>query len=171
MIVGPLPFDRLELGSPYQFQLVTVPLRALDDDGLDAAQPRGAALPVAGRDADDPGPLSRARPRPDRRRAGNDRPDLERALQPQDAGRPDRAIATRAASGSFENMLKETIFAATQEIRQPLGADDWCVSVFRRQRRRRSASTTSTTSSSRSRRTIIPRPSSPTAAPTPASAA
>jgi len=28
-------------------------------------------------------------------------------------------------------MLKETIFAATAEIRQRLGADDWCVSVFR----------------------------------------
>ncbi len=28
-------------------------------------------------------------------------------------------------------MLKETIFAATQKIRQELGPDDWCVSVFR----------------------------------------
>ncbi len=27
-------------------------------------------------------------------------------------------------------MLKETIFAATQKIRERLGADDWCVSVF-----------------------------------------
>ena len=30
----------------------------------------------------------------------------------------------------FDNMLKETIFAATQQIRQRLGDDDWCVSVF-----------------------------------------
>ena len=30
----------------------------------------------------------------------------------------------------FENMLKETIFAATQEIRQAAGDRDWCVSVF-----------------------------------------
>jgi phosphoribosylformylglycinamidine synthase len=28
-------------------------------------------------------------------------------------------------------MLKETIFAATQELRERWGADDWCVSVFR----------------------------------------
>jgi phosphoribosylformylglycinamidine synthase len=28
-------------------------------------------------------------------------------------------------------MLKETIFAATQEVRRQLGGDDWCVSVFR----------------------------------------
>ncbi len=31
----------------------------------------------------------------------------------------------------FENMLKETIFAATQELRKRFGADDWCVSVFK----------------------------------------
>src|SRR5207302_7738110 len=30
----------------------------------------------------------------------------------------------------FENLLKETIFGATQEIRRRLGPDDWCVSVF-----------------------------------------
>ena len=28
-------------------------------------------------------------------------------------------------------MLKETIFAATRTIRERLGADDWCVSVFK----------------------------------------
>ncbi len=31
----------------------------------------------------------------------------------------------------FDNMLKETIFAATQTIRRDLGEDDWCVSVFK----------------------------------------
>ena len=31
----------------------------------------------------------------------------------------------------FDNMLKETIFAATQTIRGELGDDDWCVSVFK----------------------------------------
>ncbi len=31
---------------------------------------------------------------------------------------------------TFQNMLKETIFAATQEVRKRLGAGDWCVSVF-----------------------------------------
>src|SRR5207249_4743777 len=30
----------------------------------------------------------------------------------------------------INNLLKETIFAATQEIRRRLGADDWCVSDF-----------------------------------------
>ena len=32
---------------------------------------------------------------------------------------------------NFQNMLRETIFAATEKIRQDLGPDDWCVSVFR----------------------------------------
>src|SRR5260370_6006106 len=30
----------------------------------------------------------------------------------------------------IDNLLKETSFGATQEIRRRLGADDWCVSVF-----------------------------------------
>ena len=41
-------------------------------------------------------------------------------------------IAYRGPEGElrFENMLKETIFAATNELRKRLGDDDWCVSVF-----------------------------------------
>ena len=41
-------------------------------------------------------------------------------------------IAYRDENGErqFDNMLKETIFAATQKIRERLGSDDWCVSVF-----------------------------------------
>ena len=30
----------------------------------------------------------------------------------------------------YQNLLKETIFQATQQLRQQWGADDWCVSVF-----------------------------------------
>ena len=72
-----------------------LPIRELDDDALDAAEPRRAALSAAGRDADDSAAFSRAGPRADGRRAGDDRPNLERALQPQDAGRPDR-VSRRA---------------------------------------------------------------------------
>ena len=41
-------------------------------------------------------------------------------------------IAYRDGSGErhFDNMLKETIFAATVKLRARWGADDWCVSVF-----------------------------------------
>lgn len=31
----------------------------------------------------------------------------------------------------YENLLKETVFASTEAIRELLGPDDWCVSVFR----------------------------------------
>jgi phosphoribosylformylglycinamidine synthase II len=34
-------------------------------------------------------------------------------------------------SVSFDNLLKETVFAATRSIRERLGERDWCVSVFR----------------------------------------
>src|SRR4029453_11614302 len=42
-------------------------------------------------------------------------------------------IAYRGPEGErqFENMLKETIFAAPQQIRRNLAGDDWCVSVFK----------------------------------------
>lgn len=36
----------------------------------------------------------------------------------------------RTATRTYQNLLKETVFAATQEIRRRLGKDDWCVSVF-----------------------------------------
>ncbi len=132
----PAAVDRLEVGSPYEFELVTVPIRELDDEALDAAQPRGAAVSVAGRDADDPGPFPPARPRPDRRRAGDDRPDLERALQPQDAGRPDRLSRTSTASGSSRTCSRKRSSPPRSRSASELGDDDWCVSVFRGQRRR-----------------------------------
>ena len=31
----------------------------------------------------------------------------------------------------YDNLLKETVFAATREVRAQLGSQDWCVSVFR----------------------------------------
>ena len=70
----------------------------------------------------------------------------------------------------FDNMLKETIFAATQTIRKTLGDDDWCVSVFKD-----NAGIVTFddqyNAASKSKRTIIPRPWNRTAAPTRASAA
>ena len=39
-------------------------------------------------------------------------------------------IDISTGGGAINNLLKETIFGATQEIRKRLGPDDWCVSVF-----------------------------------------
>ncbi len=36
-----------------------------------------------------------------------------------------------AGATRYDNLLKETVFAATREIRESLGQRDWCVSVFR----------------------------------------
>jgi phosphoribosylformylglycinamidine synthase len=129
VVVGPLGFDRLELGSPYRFQLVTVPLRSLDDDALMRLSRDGqlylslVELQTIGNHF---------------RELNRDPTDVELETIAQTwsehcshktlAGR----IAYQGPDGSrhFENMLKETIFAATVEIRRSLGPRDWCVSVF-----------------------------------------
>ena len=41
IIVGPLDMDRLEVGSPYDFERVTVPIRELGDDELEQLSRRG----------------------------------------------------------------------------------------------------------------------------------
>ena len=137
VVVGPLPFDHLDVERRIHVQAAARRDSRTRRRGLDAAQQAGPALSAAGRDADDSATLSRAGPRPDRRRTGNDRADLERTLQPQDARRPRFAIATTSGERSFENMLKETIFAATQEIRKQLGRRRLVRQRVQRQRRRR----------------------------------
>lgn len=129
-VVGPLLLDQLHVGAPYQFRRVSVPIRELDGPALEQ--------------------LSRSRQLYLTRvemetiqayfvRLGREPTDIELETVAQTwsehcshktlAGR----IAYRDADGErrFDNMLKETIFAATQQIRADLGADDWCVSVFK----------------------------------------
>ena len=132
VIVGPLTFDRLELGSEYRFALVHVPLLAMDDAALMKLSREGQLY------------LSLTEMQAIQahfRQAGREPTDAELETLAQTwsehcshktlAGR----IAYRGPEGSrqFTNMLKETIFAATQEIRKTRrehGQDDWCVSVF-----------------------------------------
>jgi len=128
-IVGPLPFSHLELGSPYTFRRVTVPLRSLDDEALTRLSREGQLY------------LSLVEMQTIQahfRQLDRDPTDIELETVAQTwsehcshktlAGR----IAYRDPDGArtFKNMLKETIFAATHTIRESLGADDWCVSVF-----------------------------------------
>ena len=130
VVVGPLAFDRLEFGSPYEFKLTVVPIRSLDDDALTRLSREGQLY------------LSLVEMQTIQtyfRDLGRDPTDVELETIAQTwsehcshktlAGR----IAYRDEKGEqrFDNMLKETIFAATQEIRSRLGDDDWCVSVFR----------------------------------------
>jgi phosphoribosylformylglycinamidine synthase subunit PurSL len=126
---GRLALQQLDLGRPYTFDLRTVPLRELDDDALMRLSRDGQLyLQLAEMQT-----IQRQF-----RELGRDPTDVELETIAQTwsehcshktlAGR----IAYRDERGerNFENMLKETIFAATQKIRKDLGKDDWCVSVF-----------------------------------------
>ena len=129
VIVGPLDFERLQLGSPYEFRLLTVPIRTMDDAALQRLSREGqlflsltemqtiqAHFRALSRDATDV--------------------ELETVAQTWSEHCSHKTLAGRihyrdpAGERRFENMLKETIFAATQQIRRQAGADDWCVSVF-----------------------------------------
>ena len=68
-----------------QFQASPRAAARAERRATDEAQPRGASVSVAGGDEGDSDLLPRAGPRADRYRAGNARPDLERALRSQDA--------------------------------------------------------------------------------------
>jgi phosphoribosylformylglycinamidine synthase len=129
VFVGALPFDQLEIGRPYRFELRTVPVRELNDDALIRLS-REAQLYLQAAE------MKTIRQR--FRELGRDPTDIELETIAQTwsehcshktlTGR----IAYRDQHGErqFENMLKETIFAATHRVREQLGRHDWCVSVF-----------------------------------------
>ncbi|MGA2796736.1 MAG: phosphoribosylformylglycinamidine synthase subunit PurS, partial [Thermoguttaceae bacterium] len=129
VIIGPLEFDRLEVGSPYDFRLVSVPIRAMDDLSLQKLSLEGQLF------------LSLTEMRTIREHfnaLGRDPTDveLETIAQTWSEHCSHKTLAGKIhyrddkVERHFQNMLKETIFAATQKIRKNLGRDDWCVSVF-----------------------------------------
>ncbi|HUS39171.1 MAG TPA: phosphoribosylformylglycinamidine synthase subunit PurL, partial [Pirellulales bacterium] len=135
VIVGPLDFDHLEFGAPYDFQPQHVVIRDLDEDGLARLSRQGQLyLQLAEMVAIQSYYEQR----------GCEPTDIELETLAQTwsehcshktlAGRISYrgAIGPEAIPGEqqFDNMLKETIFAATQQIRSQLGDQDWCVSVF-----------------------------------------
>ena len=130
IVVGPLNLDQLAVGSPYQFKMTVVPIRELDDDALMQLSKSGQLY------------LSIAEMK-----------TVQDHFQEQDRDPTDIELETIAQTWSehcshktlggkieyrdengtrhFKSMLKETIFAATVQIRASLGQDDWCVSVFK----------------------------------------
>lgn len=130
VFLGPLPLKEIQLGSAYEFELITVPLRELDDAALADLSRSGQLYLTL---------VEMQTIQQHFRELGRDPTDIELESIAQTwsehcshktlAGR----ISYRDENGQrqFENMLKETIFAATQEIRRSLGEDDWCVSVFK----------------------------------------
>jgi len=129
VIVGPLEFDRLEVGSPYEFKLVHVPIREMGDAQMEALSLKGQLF------------LSLVEMQAIQayyRSLGRDPTDveLETLAQTWSEHCSHKTLAGRIryrddrGERAFENMLRETIFAATVEIREQAGDEDWCVSVF-----------------------------------------
>jgi phosphoribosylformylglycinamidine synthase subunit PurSL len=134
VVVGPLTFDRLDFGGEYEFKLITVPLRSMDD----------AALVKLSREGQLYLSLEEMRTiQANFRQLDRDPTDAELETLAQTwsehcshktlAGRVEY-VGPEGEPRRFENMLKETIFAATQKIRagnaETVGGD-WCVSVFK----------------------------------------
>ena len=130
VIVGPLHMDRIGAGSEYKFQLRTVPIRAMNDDALMHLSKHGQLY------------LSLAEMRTIKQHWVEQQRDptdieLESVAQTWSEHCSHKTLKGRIryrdehGERVFENMLKETVFGATVEIRRQLGADDWCVSVFK----------------------------------------
>jgi len=130
VLFGPLRLQRLDVGGTYQFELVTVPLRDMDDAALNRLSVDGQLY------------LSLVEMQTIQRhfrRLERDPTDVELETIAQTwsehcshktlAGR----IRYRGPEGErqFENMLRETVFAATEQLRRQWGDEDWCVSVFK----------------------------------------
>jgi phosphoribosylformylglycinamidine synthase len=125
VVAGPLTLDHLGLGSAYTFRLVTVALRGLGDEdllrlskegqlalSLPEMRAIGAHFAAEGRDPTDA--------------------ELETLAQTWSEHCSHKTLkgVIDFEGRRFGNLLKETIFAATQQLRQEWGAQDWCVSVF-----------------------------------------
>lgn len=130
VIRGPLALNSLSIGRDYQFQLQTVPIRSLSDEQLQQLSKTGQLY------------LSLTEMQTIQnyfRSLDRDPTDAELETVAQTwsehcshktlGGRVHYTDGTRDIQ--FQNMLKETIFAATRQLREQAGADDWCVSVFR----------------------------------------
>lgn len=130
VIVGPLAMQTIGIGGEYQFQLTHVAIRGMDDDRLMRLSREGQLY------------LNLAEMKTIRQHfidLGRDPTDveLETVAQTWSEHCSHKTLGGRIHYRDgrhdiyFQNMLKETIFAATVEIRRQLGDADWCVSVFK----------------------------------------
>ncbi len=130
VVVGPLPFNELQVGEAYEFEKIIVEIRELDDAGLEKLSRDGQLYLTL---------VEMQTIQQHFQKLGRDPTDaeLESVAQTWSEHCSHKTLAGRIAyrddrgERRFENMLKETIFEATQKIRAELGDDDWCVSVFR----------------------------------------
>src|SRR5580700_9203200 len=130
VVWGPLHLEKLSLGNAYRFELVTVPIRGMSDAELTELS-RGGQLYLSLRE------MQTVRDHFAGERRDPTDVELETIAQTWSEHCSHKTLGGRihyrdeSRELSFENLLKETIFAATRTIRERLGRDDWCVSVFK----------------------------------------
>ncbi len=131
IIVGPLQTDHLTIGSPYRFQRVTVPLRECDEAALiQLSNDQTLALSLEEMQAVQTHFRSLKRDPTDVELETIAQTWSEHCSHKTLRGTITLTDPTTGETRSYQNLLKDTIFAATQSIRQRLGDNDWCVSVF-----------------------------------------
>jgi phosphoribosylformylglycinamidine synthase len=130
VVIGPLKLQQIHLGSPYKFEPATVPIRGLSDEQLlTMSRERTLSLTLIELNTIQHHFRDLAREPTDI--------ELETIAQTWSEHCSHKTLTGRVTytdehgTRQFNNLLKETIFAATQHIRASLGSDDWCVSVFR----------------------------------------
>ncbi len=135
VVRGPLQIKDLSVGSEYKFKLTTVAIRDMDDEALMVLSKKGQLyLSIAEMKTVQAHYRSLQRDPTDI--------ELETVAQTWSEHCSHKTLGGRIhyveTSGGkvvrdihFNSMLKETIFAATVQIRQQLGKDDWCISVFK----------------------------------------
>ena len=135
VVTGPLKIADLTLGSEYKFKLTTVAIRDMDDAALMELSSKGQLYLS----------IAEMKTVQDYFRALQRDPtdiELETVAQTWSEHCSHKTLGGRihyvetcegktVRDTHFNSMLKETIFAATVQIRESLGKDDWCVSVFR----------------------------------------
>lgn len=130
VVEGPLPLESITLGSPCEFELTHVAIREMDDAALERLSREGQLFLS----------LTEMQTIRDYFRSLERDPtdvELETIAQTWSEHCSHKTLAGRihyqdeARDIQFENMLKETVFAATVRIRETLGENDWCVSVFK----------------------------------------
>ena len=130
VVFGPLTMRQIHVGSSYRFELVTVPIRELDPAQLEQLS-RERTLSLTR--------IELQTIQRHYRELGREPTDieLETIAQTWSEHCSHKTLTGRVSytdengTRQFGNLLKETIFAATERIRRDLGPDDWCVSVFR----------------------------------------
>lgn len=129
-ISGPLHMDRIGAGSEYKFQLRTIPIRSMNNDELVHLSKQGQLyLSLIEMQTIQGHWIEQQRDPTDI--------ELETVAQTWSEHCSHKTLKGRInyrdehGERMFENMLKETVFGATVEIRRRLGKKDWCVSVFK----------------------------------------